>query len=173
MVHSLELIFDGDADAAVVDEVNVLAAAGLRNPHRDQRPHVTLIAARAIGAGALGALGTVAQRLPITVGLGAPLVFSGAGGFTLARSVVPSTDLLGIHAAVVRLSDEHVSGTFAHCRPGGWTPHVTLARRLSGEQVAEAVVVLRGGEGRSARVAGLRHWDGDAKTEAVLAGRAC
>jgi len=173
VVHSLELIFDDDGDAAVIGEIGRLAGAGLRNPHRGQRPHTTLVAARGIGAGALGALGPVAQRLPLTLRLGAPLVFSGGGGFTLARSVVPSTELLGIHATVARLAAEHVEEEFAHSRPGAWTPHVTLARRLDPAQVGEAVALLRERDDLTVVAAGIRQWDGETTTETVLPGRAC
>ncbi|GAB10846.1 hypothetical protein GOARA_063_00450 [Gordonia araii NBRC 100433] len=178
MVHSLELVLDDEADAAVIAEVNRLAAAGLRNPHRDQRPHITLVAARAVDESALSVLAPVAQRLPITVRLGAPIVFShgaaGAhGGHVLARSVVPSTDLLGIHATVVRLAADHIDGELAHSRPGSWSPHVTLARRLSGEQVAAAIDFLAGERDRDVVVAGIRRWDGETKSETVLPGRAC
>jgi len=178
VVQSLELIFDVDGDASVIAEVNRLAAAGLRNPHRDQRPHITLVAATAIDPAALSALTPVAQRLPITVRLGAPIVFShgaaGAhGGFVLARSVLPSTELLGVHATVLRLADDHLDGETDHCRPGQWAPHVTLARRLSAEQLATALGLVSDGEDRSVVVAGIRRWDGEAKTESVLPGRSC
>ncbi|MFT4200141.1 2'-5' RNA ligase family protein [Gordonia sp. (in: high G+C Gram-positive bacteria)] len=178
MVHSLELVFDDVADALVIDEVNRLAGAGLRTPHADQRPHVTLVAADAVAPGALAALAPVAQRLPISVRLGSPIVFShgegGArGGFTLARAVVPSTELLGIHATVLRLADGHLHGEKDHCRPGRWTPHVTLARRLTMEQVGSAVALLSDGPDREAVAAGLRLWNGDTTTETVLPGRAC
>ncbi|MFT3899856.1 MAG: 2'-5' RNA ligase family protein [Gordonia sp. (in: high G+C Gram-positive bacteria)] len=178
MVHSLELVFDDAAAAAVVAEVNRLSAAGLRAPHTDQRPHITLVAARAIGPSALTALAPVSQRLPATVRLGAPIVFSpGAagshGGFVLARAVVPSTELLGIHATVLRLAGEHIDGDVDHCRPGAWTPHVTLARRLTAEQVGAAVDVLADAGDFEAVAAGIRRWDGDTKAETVLPGRAC
>ncbi len=178
MVQSLELIFDDDGDAAVIDEVNRLAAAGLRNPHRDQRPHITLVAAKAVDPAALGALAPVAQRLPITVRLGAPIVFShgaaGAhGGFVLARSVLPSSELLGVHATVLRLSGDHLDGETDHSRPGHWAPHVTLARRLSLEQLATALQLVSDGADRLVVVAGIRRWNGEAKTESVLPGRAC
>lgn len=178
MVQSLELIFDDDGEAAVIDEVNRLAAAGLRNPHRDQRPHITLVAAKAIEPAALGALTPVGQRLPITVRLGAPIVFShgvaGAhGGFIIARSVLPSTELLGVHATVLRLSDGHLDGETDHCRPGQWAPHVTLARRLSVEQLATALPLVSDDADRPVVVGGIRRWDGEAKTETVLPGRSC
>ncbi len=158
--------------------MNRLAAAGLRNPHRDQRPHITLVAAKAVDPAALGALAPVAQRLPITVRLGAPIVFShgaaGAhGGFVLARSVLPSSELLGVHATVLRLSGDHLDGETDHSRPGHWAPHVTLARRLSLEQLATALQLVSDGADRLVVVAGIRRWNGEAKTESVLPGRAC
>ena len=148
VVQSLELIFDVDGDASVIAEVNRLAAAGLRNPHRDQRPHITLVAATAIDPAALSALTPVAQRLPITVRLGAPdclLPRRGRRAWRVRAGAVgaPSTELLGVHATVLRLADDHLDGETDHCRPGQWAPHVTLARRLSAEQLATALNGLR------------------------------
>ncbi|QKT07123.1 2'-5' RNA ligase family protein [Gordonia sp. X0973] len=176
MVHSLELVFDDDTDATVIAEMNALADAGLRNPHRDQRPHVTLVAAPTISPAALTALAPAAQRLPITVLLGAPIVFSPDGadrGYVVARSVVPSAELLGIQSTVVRLAADHVDGAFDHSRPGGWSPHVTVARRLSVDRLGPALEILSTAADRPAVVTGIRLWDGEAKTETVLPGRAC
>lgn len=178
MVHSLELTFDDAAGAAIIAEVNRLVAAGLRNPHRHQRPHLTLIAARSVEPAALSALGPVAQRLPITIRLGAPIVLShgaaGAhGGYVLARSVIPTSELFSLHATVARLTAGFVDGEFGHSRPGEWTPHVTLARRLSDDQLAPALTLVSDNEVRQVVAAGIRRWDGEARTETLLAGRAC
>ena len=115
--------------------VNRLAAAGLRNPTATnartslwspQRPSTRR--AERTHPGRAAAADHCAPGRPIVFSHGA----AGAhGGFVLARSVLPSTELLGVHATVLRLADDHLDGETDHCRPGQWAPHVTLARRLS------------------------------------------
>ncbi|ROZ87715.1 2'-5' RNA ligase family protein [Gordonia sp. OPL2] len=184
MVHSLELLLDEPSDQQVRDEWDALAAAGLPNQsaHRapSNRPHVTLAAAGHIAASADAALVPVGMRLPVPVLLGAPILFGRADRLTLARLVVPSTELLSVHAQTLRLGADHLvddSGAGAalmpHSLPGHWTPHVTLARRLTADELTRALAVLDTRATIEGHAVGLRHWDGDAKTEYVLAGRAC
>ncbi|WP_238421572.1 2'-5' RNA ligase family protein [Gordonia sp. 'Campus'] len=181
MAHSLELILDDPSDQQVRDEWAVLAEAGL--PHQGRvasttnRPHVTLIAASTIDPGADAALTPAAMRLPVDMMLGAPLVFGNGRRSTLARLVVPTTELLSIHTQVDRLAAEFLgrdsSPAFAHTQPGRWTPHVTLARRLDPDQLAHALGILD----LRAEIAGsfvaLRRWDPDAGVDHILPGRAC
>ncbi|GAC01542.1 hypothetical protein GONAM_28_00440 [Gordonia namibiensis NBRC 108229] len=65
--------------------------------------------------------------------------------------------------------------TFAHVEPGGWTPHITLGRRLTYHQIGEALATLEplGEPDRVCTFTALRRWDPDAGTEYVVAGRAC
>jgi hypothetical protein len=72
----------------------------------------------------------------------------------------------------------------AHTAPGRWTPHVTLASRLSPDQLARAVEVLADAEEARAATApedpavpvppgagllvALRRWDSDARTVTIL-----
>lgn len=190
MAHSLELLLDEPSDQQVRAEWAALAAAGL--PHQGRiasttnRPHATLVAASRIDALADPTLAGVAMRLPVDMRLGAPIVFGGGSRATLARLVVPSTELLSVHAQVFRLSAEFVAsgpagdsassvnqGAFAHTAPGRWTPHVTLARRMDPEQLARALDVLDLRAEIVGEFTALRRWDPDEGTDVVLAGRAC
>lgn len=185
VAHSIELLPDDETDARIRAQWRALVDADLPSAatirSSTNRPHVTLVAAGRISASADTAILPVAQRLPIRARLGAPIVFGGGSHHTLARLVVPSSDLLSIHAQVARLAgpamvdDAGVPTLFAHSAPGCWTPHITLARRLSGEQVAAALAVLATVDSREPAIVfdAVRRWDSDAKSEHVLPGRAC
>ncbi|WP_420039618.1 2'-5' RNA ligase family protein [Gordonia sp. MP11Mi] len=174
MAHSIELLFDDVADSRVRDIWRALDAIGLRTPHTVDastvRPHCTLLAGSSV-IGADSSVAAIAQRLPLNLVLGAPLLFPTRSGFTVAASVVPSAELLAVHATVHRLCGDAVTDLGPHCVPGSWTPHVTLARHAPVELVAEAAALL--GEPIVARATAIRRWDGDARTERVVAGRAC
>ncbi|AZG43834.1 2'-5' RNA ligase family protein [Gordonia insulae] len=186
MVHSLELLLDEASDQYIRDEWHTLHDAGLPNQSTiragSNRPHVTLAAAERIDATADAALVPVSLRLPFTAVLGAPILFTQGSRFTLARLVVPSSELLSVHAQTIRLvaghlgdADHHNAGPamMPHSAPGRWTPHVTLARRLEPDQLVRALALLRTRATIDGSFVGLRHWDGDAKTEHILGGRAC
>lgn len=180
MAHSVELLLDPRSEAVVRSQWQALADAGLPSQLRvtspTNRPHVTLIAATRIGPAVDAALRTLADRLPLDAVIGAALVFgaqSSAGTrHTLARLVVPSAELLALHAEVYRLALPHVTGEpYPHCRPGHWTPHVTLGRRIAEAEIGPALAVVDDGAGDiSAQPAGLRRWDGDERTDHVLVG---
>lgn len=92
-------------------------------------------------------------------------------GLVLARQVVVDRALLGLHArvhaavdAAVPAREEDGDGdaapeVIAHTRPGSWTPHVSLALRLTAEQLGAAVTALGRIEPEGAPAAGLRRWD--------------
>ncbi|MFW0787605.1 2'-5' RNA ligase family protein [Gordonia sp. CPCC 206044] len=179
MVHSLELLLDADTDALIRQEWERLAALGLANQGHiragTNRPHVTLLAAEQITTSADAALTPVSTRLPIPMTVGAPVLFGPATRLTLARLVVPSTELLSVHAQVTRLSADHLGDgpAMPHSATGRWTPHITLARRLDASQMSRVLEAIDPRSEITGAFVGLRHWDGDAKTEHVLAGRAC
>ncbi len=192
VAHSIELLPDDDTDHWFRHRWAALADADLPSAQRirsdTNRPHVTLLAARHIATAADVALGPAAQRLPLNCLIGAPIVFGHGSRHTLALLVVPSTELLSLHAQVARTVREHTAhrdedvqdddptpSTFAHVDPGAWTPHFTLARRLSFTQVGEALGTLEslGKPDRICTFTALRRWDPDAGTEHVVAGRAC
>lgn len=170
MAHSIELLFDDATDAAVRAVWDALAAAGLPSQGRvtapTNRPHVTLTVADVIDPAVDALLAPLADRLPLPCVLGAPLVFGG-GRLTLARLVVPSAELLGLHAEVHRRSLPHLRpGAAAHSAPGRWTPHATLCRRITAAELGEAFRVVGAITGDiDARAVGLRRWDGTRRVE--------
>ncbi|ALG86838.1 2'-5' RNA ligase family protein [Gordonia phthalatica] len=176
MAHSIEILPDPDTEAAIRDQWSRLDAAGIPNAGRvrahTNRPHCTLMAGTSISPAADSALATVAQRLPFALRIGGAVVFPAGRRFTLARAVVPSTELLSTHATVVRLAADHVDELSAHCRRGAWTPHITLGLRLTAEELAAALDLLSW-ESIVGRATDLRRWDGDAKTDVIIAGRGC
>ncbi len=180
MAHSIELLLDPLSDAAIRSQWQALAGAGLPSQLRvsspTNRPHVTLVAAARIGPAVDEALRTLADRVPFDCVVGAPLIFgptsSTGGRHTLARLIVPSAELLALHAEVYRLALPHVDAEpYPHCRPGHWTPHVTLGRRITAAEIGPALARVDDGDGDiSAQMAGLRRWDGDERTDHLLVG---
>jgi 2'-5' RNA ligase len=168
MVHSIELVFDPDTEAAVRRIWADLAAAGIPSQAPAARPHVTLAVAEGISAGIDELLRPVIQRLPLNALVGAPVLF-GHTSAVFARLLVPTSELLALHAEVHRLCGPHLTpAPLANCLPGQWTAHVTLARRVGGEQLGRALRIA----GRPAQIegsfAGLRRWDGDERVEYPL-----
>ena len=161
-IVSIELLLDDAAAARVQAEWQALAAAGLpsmaRHNGASNRPHITLLVRSAVPSFDSSAL---VDRDAFPVTLGAPLLFGTGDRRILVRSVVPSEALLGLHRAV-----HAAAGTgddLPHTAPDGWTPHVTLSRRLPSADVPAALASV-GGDIRGRAVA-LRRWD--AATAAV------
>jgi 2'-5' RNA ligase len=173
-MRSIELTFDPETEAAFRAEWATLQAAGLpnlgRHPHASNRPHLTLAAGPALEP--TDSLTDIFHRdgqpaagpLPVELRVSGLLLFrAGATRFVLARPVVISTALLALHHAVL----QHAPGAVEQTRPDRWTPHVTLARRLSAPQVTEALDVL--GESPAAgRCVAARFWNGETKTLTAL-----
>ncbi|KJL33110.1 hypothetical protein RS83_00158 [Microbacterium oxydans] len=153
---SIELLLDPATEAAVRAEWDALAAHGMSSlaPHTSasNRPHVTLLARTDLDAFDAHAL---LDRPSFEVTLSAPLLFGAGERRVLARSIVPTAELLGIHAAVHAVAGR--GDDAPHTAPGSWTPHVTLARRLRTVDLAAALDHV-GGEIHG-RAAGLRLWD--------------
>jgi 2'-5' RNA ligase len=169
MVHSVELLFDSAGDAAVRRVWDDLTSAGVRSQaaHRSpsNRPHVTLTVAADMDDGVDAALAPLVQRLPLDCVIGAPMLFGGRT-FTLVRLLVPSAELLALHADVHRICLSHMPcGPLPHADPGQWTPHVTLARRVAPDQLQAALTVPKLGHDIRTRAVGLRHWDGNRRIE--------
>jgi hypothetical protein len=123
--------------------------------------------------------------------LGGLIVFGAPPrGLVLARQVVVGEALLTLHARIHAAVDETVAGrehghengrddgghddappvaVIPHTRPGSWTPHVTLALRLTAEQLGLAVAALGHVDPLDAPVAGLRRWDPRDHTTTELA----
>lgn len=173
MVHSIELLFDADTDAAIrrvwqeLADAGLPSQAGVKAP--TNRPHVTLLAATRIEPAVDSLLAKFRRQLPLRCVIGAPLLFGGSR-FTLARLVVPSHDLLSLQERTHHACLPHLGrGPAAHCAPGQWTPHTTLCRRLDSTEVGRALTTVRAlTRDRSGRITGLRRWDGDARVERML-----
>jgi hypothetical protein len=169
VVHSVELVFDADTDARIrrvwedLDAVGVRSQAAVKSP--SNRPHVTLVVADQMSDDVDDALVPVLSRLPLACRLGAPMLF-GRGPFTLVRLVVPSAELLALHADVHGVCLPFMTpGVLPHAAPGEWTPHVTLGRRVDAAQLPTVFEVASVSSDVDASAVGLRHWDGDSRIE--------
>ena len=173
-VVSIELLLDEASERAVRAEWAALAAAGLsslgRHPSPSNRPHVTLLVRERVPAAALSGGTDAAGPRPLTrrpafpVALGAPLLFGAGDRRVLARSVLPSAELLALHADVHAAAGAGEDA--AHTAPGTWMPHVTLARRVKVTDLGVALPLV-GGD-LVGRAAGLRRWDAASATVTPL-----
>ncbi len=168
MVHSIELVFDPDTEAAVRHIWAELADAGIPSQAPASRPHVTLAVAERIHPDVDALLAPVARRLPLTATIGAPVLF-GRANVVFARLVVPTGELLALHAEVHRLCRPHLEpASMSNSLPDQWTAHVTLARRVGGHQLGRALRIAGRPAQLDGRFAGLRRWDGKAKAEHLI-----
>ena len=108
MVHSVELVFDQDTEAAVRQIWDGLREAGIPSQAPASRPHATLTVAERIDPEVDTLLASLGGRFPMPCRIGAPLLF-GRAKVVLARLVVPTAELLDVHAEVHRLCLPHVS----------------------------------------------------------------
>ncbi len=168
MAQSVELIFDPATENALRVQWDRLAGAGLPSSWRPQpdphhRPHLTLYAAEAISAEAEERLPTLFAELDLTLRIGGLTIFGPRHGqVILVRLVVPSAELLVLQSRTATLCGANTRGQFG---AGGWTPHVTLARRMRVDQVGAAIGVL--GESAAELTGVVRHcrrWDGERRT---------
>lgn len=165
MVHSVELLFDADTEARLRQIWADLDAAYLPGRVPAGRPHVTLAVAERIAPDVDELLLPIARELPLACRIGAPLLF-GQSNAVLARLIVPTTELLALHAAVHRVCRPHLlPGPLPHSLPGHWTAHVTLARRIEGARLEPVLRIA----GQPAEIHGaltaLRRWDGTERVE--------
>ncbi len=168
MVHSIELVFDGDTEATIRRIWDDLAAAGIPSQAPASRPHVTLAVAERIDADVDELLGPIAQRLPLGCAIGAPVLF-GRANVVFARLLVPTSGLLDLHAEAHRLCLPHLApGPMANSLPGQWTAHVTLARRVGGSQLGRALRIAGRPAQIEGRFAGLRRWEGNKRIEHLI-----
>lgn len=168
MVQSVELLLDDRLDDAVRAEWDRLREAGVSSGARirseTNRPHITLAVAASIPPEIEGRMRERIDGTPIELRLGGIVVF-GDRHATLARLVVPTADLLALHREVFALI-EQCPGIPPHIRPGEWTPHVTLARRVSAARIGSAIVATHAASRElNGATAGIRRWDGEAKRE--------
>ena len=102
MVHSVELVFDADTEAQLRRIWDDLRDAGIPSQAPAARPHATLTVAERIDPAVETSLAPLAARFPFPCRIGAPLLF-GRADVLLARLVVPTIELLELHADVHRL----------------------------------------------------------------------
>ena len=168
MVHSIELVFDRDTEAAIRRIWGDLAAAGIPSQAPASRPHMTLVAAERIAPDVEAPLRPVAQRLPLRCAVGASLLF-GRSNAVLARLIVPTAELLALHAEVHRLCGPYLApGPMPNSLPGQWTAHVTLARRVGGAQLGRALRLAGRPSEIHGTLAGVRRWDGNKRVEHLI-----
>ncbi|WP_423919003.1 2'-5' RNA ligase family protein [Frigoribacterium sp. 2-23] len=187
-MHSIELLLDDATDAAIRAEWAALAAAGLPSQQNhageSNAPHVTLLARPLIEPVHDEALRELfaSPALPLAIELGSLLVFGAPPrGLVLVRPVVVSAALLELHRAAHRAAPVAATAPDArHTTPDHWTPHVTLAHRLTPEQLAAAIETLDavepiapptdGGDARSPRASAVqaRRWDSTERTITTL-----
>jgi 2'-5' RNA ligase len=168
MVHSIELLFDRDTEAAIRRIWDDLASADIPSQAPASRPHVTLAVAERISPDVDAVLRPVAQRLPVGCTVGASLLF-GRSNAVLARLIVPTAELLVLHADVHRICGPYlVPAPMPNSLPGQWTAHVTLARRVGGAQLGRALRISARPSEIHATLAGLRRWDGSKRVDYLI-----
>jgi 2'-5' RNA ligase len=168
MVHSIELVFDSDTEAAIRRIWDDLAGAGIPSQAPASRPHVTLAVAESISADVDELLSPVNKRLPLGCAVGAPVLF-GRATAVFARLIVPTSELLALHAEVHRrCGPQLLPAPLPNSLPGQWTAHVTLARRVDGAQLGRALRIAGRPSQIDGRFLGLRRWDGNKRIEHLL-----
>jgi 2'-5' RNA ligase len=163
MAQSVELTLDSAAEAALVAQWDRLAAAGIAKtkrpePHGHHLPHITLYAADAIPEGAESVLPEIVAGVNLTVHIGALMIFGPRKSESiLVRHVAASVQLLELQQRVARACAADPAGQFGQ---GRWSPHVTLARRVSSDHLGKAVSVLGSRGELDATIQRCRRWDG-------------
>lgn len=170
MVQSVELLADQAVDDWIWTQWRALEAAGLpsqvRHGSLTNWPHVTLAVADEIPVAVDDALSAaVATALPMPMRVGGVLWFPGRR-HVVARAIIASEALLGLHAAVAEQMDG-LDGLGARMGPGAWTPHITLARGVRTEQLPAVVAALGEvadiADERAGVFTACRRWDSDAR----------
>ena len=169
-VVSLELLLDPDLEARIRAEWQALAAAGFSSlaahTSASNRPHITCVVRPSIPQLSRAALGA-ALSLPLDLAIGDPIFFGEGDRRVLARSVVPTTQVLDVHASLHTLIGD--GGPDApHTRPGEWVPHITLARRIRLADIPRALQLIDDAHSSPpsafATATHLRRWDAETAT---------
>jgi len=166
MTVSLELLLDSRTEAAVRHEWDSLESAGHSSlgAHRSpsNRPHITV--AVDMPEGELDKIDWSLVSLPLEVTLGSTLLFGSGDRRVLARGVIATPALLSVHASI----HAQLTRSDPHTRPGVWTPHVTLARRLRLESLPDAVTHV--GDPLDGEVIAVRSWNSETRVTRVHLG---
>jgi 2'-5' RNA ligase len=181
MVQSIELLFDEETETVLLGAWTRLADAGLpslaNHGSDSNRPHVTVAVTEGTGfEAAAEGLRAVFEGWDVggrgfAATVGAPVLFGGyKHRWVLARQIVPSRPLLTLHAAVLRALAEHApdAEVVDQTRPDGWTPHATLARRVTSERLGEALATVEVEHPIPCRFTAARLWDSVPKTVTPL-----
>ena len=176
-VQSVELLLDTASETLVLQLWRRLLDAGMPSQARHRgasnRPHLTLVAVPTLPEHAEPWLvEVVTGRLPVLGTWGEVAAF-GRGPWTLVWLVEPSADLRRLHADVAGVCDVPAGDLTA---PPGWTPHVTLARRATAEDLDTVRDLVSGpvALATGTPVAGttVRRWDATAKVDWVVSSAA-
>ncbi|WP_374947096.1 2'-5' RNA ligase family protein [Agreia sp.] len=164
-LSSIDLTFDAASEATLRGEWDALERAGFSSlgAHRatTNRPHLTLVVGTPLDL--VGRPTVDALPLPLTIG--APVLFGSGDRRVLARLVTPTSALLDLQAVVH--ASVRQDGLAAHSHPGAWIGHVTLARRIRLDDVAQALGLL--GNDIIAEATALRLWNAAERTVTLLA----
>ncbi|BBX36936.1 hypothetical protein MMAG44476_09402 [Mycolicibacterium mageritense DSM 44476 = CIP 104973] len=168
MVHSVELIYDADTEAAVRGIWDALRDKGIPSQSPASRPHTTVAVAERISPEVDSALVPLLDRFPLPCRLGATLLF-GRSAAVLARLVVPTAELLRTHRDVYRACLPFLAPKpLPHTAADQWTPHVTLARHIAPARLATAQRIAGRPDEIVGSIVGLRRWEGDKKVEHLI-----
>lgn len=170
VVRSIELTLSPASDAEIRSAWTALADAGLpslaAHTSETNRPHLTLAAGPSLESP------EALPAPPASLLLGGWTLFDsrpaadGSARFVLVRAVVLDGALATFHRAVHAAAPGAVPTTL----PDGWSPHLTIARRLSAPRVAVALEALAAVPlPETVDVDGIRFWDGDTRTVTPLA----
>ena len=167
-IVSLELLLDPHTEARIRSEWRALADAGLSSlaahPSPSNRPHITLVVRPSLPRMTREQLREVIA-LPLSLTIGAPIFFGVGERRVLVRPVVLTEELQRLHATLHAIAG--VGEDAAHTRPGEWTPHISLARRIRVDTIPLALRILGdagGATARRAQATGLRRWDAASAT---------
>ncbi|GAA4193148.1 2'-5' RNA ligase family protein [Microbacterium oryzae] len=164
-ITSIELLLDASLEAAVRSEWQVLADARLSSlaahTSASNRPHVTLLVREEVAQRTFAA---PVAHLPLPLTLEPPSVFAHGDRGVLVRRVVVTPELADLHREVHR--EAGPGDDKPHTRPGEWTPHVTLARRLRLADLDAATAIL--GAELHGQAVGMRRWDAGTRTVTLL-----
>ncbi len=172
-MRTVELTCDDRLDGRVRDAWRRLDAAGVpslaRHTHPTNRPHLTVASADDLPPDSWVAIDAALAVLPLPVALDGVLFFAGRTG-VLAWRVVPDDALLALHGRVWRALATATGRNPLH-EPGRWTPHVSLARRVTAAQHAAALAALDGRLTAVGTFTAARSYDTATRTVTPLAGR--
>jgi len=166
-IVSLELLLDPHAEERIRAEWRALADAGLSSlaAHRSpsNRPHITLLVRPSLPQLTREQLSEV-NPLPLGLTIGNTVLFGTGERRVLARPIVLTEELQHFHATLHALAGAGEDA--AHTRPGEWTPHISLARRIKVDAIPQALRILDVGEKAASLVqaTSLRRWDAASAT---------